>query len=240
VTNCVSGTAYLSLQGPRSRELLTTLAPDADLSTDALPYYRLIETSVAGIPTVVSRTGYSGELGHELYYPRDYASAMWDSVFEHGEPLGAKPAGLGALRTTRIEKKYPLFGLDVTPETTPLEASLGWAVDLDGDADFIGRDALRAQRDAGVARELVGIGMPDTAFLPAIGDAIAVDGGELLGAVTSAETGWFLGRNLALGYVTAGTPDDQEVTVTAADGSSATGVITRRAWYDPDRERIRA
>lgn len=240
LTNCVSGTAYLSVQGPSSRELLVALAPAADWSTPALPYYRFIETEVAGVPMLVSRTGYSGELGYELYYPRDYASHVWEAVFETGAAFEAKPAGLGALRTTRMEKKYPLFGLDVSEETTPLEASLAWAVDLDGETDFTGRDALRAQRDAGVKRRLVGIGFADTSFMPATGDAISA-GGEQVGSVTSAETGWFLRRNLAMGYVPVGLAEGEEVTVTAAaDGSSGTGIVFDHAFYDPDRERVRA
>jgi len=239
VTNTVSGTAYLSIQGPGSRELIASLAPATDLSTDALPYYRFIETEVAEIPTLVSRTGYSGELGYELYYPRDYASHMWDAVFEAGADLGAKPAGLGALRSTRMEKKYPLYGLDVSEETTPLEASLGWAVDLDGD-DFIGRDALCAQRDEGTTRTLVGVEFAGTAFLPAIGDSIAADGREV-GKVTSSDTGWFLGKNLAMGYVRSGIGSGSQVTVSAADGSgSAVGRVTYEAFYDPDRQRVRA
>jgi len=239
ITNCVSGTAYLSVQGPRSRELLAALAPNADLSTDALPYYRFVETQVAEIPTLLSRTGYSGELGYELYYPRDYASHMWDAVFETGTPMGAKPAGLGALRSTRMEKKYPLYGLDVSEETSPLEAALGWAVDLDG-APFVGRDALLKQRDCGVTRTLVGIGFDDTGFLPAAGDAISVDGHEV-GRVTSSDTGWFLGKNLAMGYVVPAASAGNEATVTSAtSAASASGLLTDKAFYDPDRERVRS
>ena len=139
-----------------------------------------------------------------------------------------------------MEKKYPLFGLDVSSETTPLEASLGWAVDLDADSGFIGRDALRAQRDAGLTRRLVGVEFADTSFMPAIGDAILL-GDREVGRVTSGETGWYLGKNLAMGYVAIDTPDGSEVTVAPGDGgSSATGVVSDRAFYDPDRERIRA
>ena len=234
ITDIVAGTAYLSVQGPRSRELLARLAPDADLGSAALPYFRFIETAVAEVPTLLSRTGYSGELGYELYYPRDYASHLWDAVFEAGAEFGAKPAGLGALRTTRMEKKYPLYGLDVGEETSPLEAGLGWAVDLDKDG-FIGRDALRAQRDQGVTRSLVGIGLADTSFLPVAGDPIATPDGASVGHVTSAETGWFLGRNLAMGYVDASVPAGTEVMVSAANG-----VVTTEAFYDPERARVRA
>ena len=189
---------------------------------------------MAEVPVFVSRTGYSGELGYELYYARDYASHLWDAVFEAGQEFGAKPAGLGALRTTRMEKKYPLYGLDVSEETSPLEASLGWAVDLDK-YDFIGRDALRKQADDGVTRVLVGIGFADTSFMPSTGDPITTPDGASVGRITSAETGWFLGRNLAMGYVDAEIPAGTDVTV-----GSATGVLTTEAFYDPERVRVRS
>ncbi len=240
VTNTVSGTAYLSVQGPSSRELLSSLAPDADLSAAALPYYRFIRTDVAEVPTLLSRTGYSGELGYELYYPRDYASHVWDRVLGAGADLGGKPAGLGALRSTRMEKKYPLYGLDVSEETTPLEASLGWAVDLDDGAAFIGREALAKQRDAGVSRRLAGVEFADTVFLPAPGDVIETDGHEV-GSVTSSDTGWFLGRNLAMGYVAPEVEAGAAVSVRAAASSaSASGVLKDEAFYDPGRERVRS
>lgn len=239
VTNIASGTAFLSIQGPRSREILGALT-DADLSTAALPYYRFTRGVVAEVPTVVCRTGYSGELGYELFYPRDYAEHMWDAAMAAGAPLGMVPAGLGALRSVRIEKKYPLYGLDLSETTTPLEAGLGWTVRWDK-GDFVGRDALLRQREEGVTRKLVGIGFEGLGFLPKPGDAIEVDG-RRVGTITSADTGWWLGRNLAMGYVEpaaalTGTP----VTVRAADSStSAAGTVSERAFYDPDRERVRA
>ena len=138
VTNGISGTAYLSVQGPRSRELLAPLT-DADLSSDAAPVLPVrVRPRWPTCRPCVSRTGYSGELGYELYYPRDYALHMWDTLCA----AGATPCGLGALRSTRMEKKYPLYGLDVSETTSPLEAGLAWAVDLDA-SSFVGRDALR-------------------------------------------------------------------------------------------------
>jgi aminomethyltransferase len=237
ITNCVSGTAYLSVQGPNSRDLISKLAPDVDLSTQALPYFCFMETQVAEVPTVLSRTGYSGELGYELYYPRDYASHMWDSVMAAGADLGAKPAGLGALRSTRMEKKYPLYGLDVSEETSPLEANLAWAVDLDKDG-YVGRDVLRRQRDEGVTRLLCGIEFPDLSFVPAAGDTVSVDGIEV-GTVTSSDRGYFLRKALAMGYLPPGTVGFEAI-VASADGSSATGVVTDRAFYDPDGARVRS
>lgn len=228
VTSCISGTAYVSVQGPGSRELLAPITR-ADLSTEALPYFRFVQTEVAHVPTLLSRTGYSGELGYELYYPRDFALHMWDTLMD----AGATPCGLGALRSVRMEKKYPLYGLDVSETTSPLEAGLGWAVDLD--ADFIGRDALRRQRDEGVARRLTGIAFPDLSFVPVAGDAVTGADAEPLGTLTSTDHGWFLGKALAMGYLPADLPAGSAVTVGSADGHT-----TDRAFYDPDGTRVRA
>jgi aminomethyltransferase len=238
VTSTISGTAYLSVQGPKSREILAGIT-EADLGSAALPYFRFVDTTVAEVPALVSRTGYSGELGYELYYPRDYAEHMWDAVLAAGDESGIEPCGLGALRSVRMEKKYPLYGLDVSEETSPLEAGLGWAVDLDTEG-FVGRDALVQQEETGVTRLLAGIEFPDDAFLPKIGDDVSVDG-RPVGAVTSADTGHFLERTLALAYL----PPEQvrargEVLVTSAEsGQSATGSVTDRPFYDPDGTRLR-
>ncbi len=240
VTNLGPGRAYLSVQGPRSREIVARLT-DADLSTAALPYYGFTAATVAEVPdTVVARTGYSGELGYELFYPGEYAEHMWDAVLAAGEDFGLVPCGLGALRSVRIEKRYPLYGLDLDQTTSPIEAGIGWTVRFDK-GEFNGRAALMRQRDAGVGRSLVLIEFPDLAFVPAPGDAITVDE-RPVGKVTSADRGYFLGRSLALGYIVpemavAGT----RATVTAAaDGAAATGTVSLTAPYDPERTRVRA
>ncbi len=235
VTNCISGTAYLSVQGPGSRELLAPLA-EADLSTDRLLYFKCVRTVVADVPTLVSRTGYSGELGYELYYPRDYALHMWDTLTN----AGATPCGLGALRSVRMEKKYPLYGLDVSETTSPLEAGLGWAVDLDG-SEHPGRDALLRQRDEGIARLLTGIEFPDLSFVPSAGDAVATAGGEPLGTLTSADRGWFLGKALAMGYLPSRPPAHRYPAPRGLGSrTQCEGLTSDRPFYDPDGTRVRA
>lgn len=238
VTNNVSGTAYLSLQGPKSRDILTTLT-DTDLSTSALPYYSLVQTMVAEVPTLISRTGYSGELGYELYYPRDYAEHMWDSLIAAGSDFGLKPAGLGALRSVRMEKKYPLFGLDLSENNTPLEGNLGWTVRLNK-GEFIGREALQRQKDEGVSRLLVGIELTGLDFLPAPGDTISLDGQEV-GRVTSGDRGFYLGKSLAMGYV--GRDHARSGTLvtirSAANGEDYAGTISTKAFWDPEMARAR-
>jgi aminomethyltransferase len=239
VTNCISGTAYLSVQGPTSRAILEKLA-DADLSTAMLPYYSLVQTTVAEVPTVLSRTGYSGELGYELYYPREYAEYMWDTLVRAGADHGLRPAGLAALVTTRMEKKYPLYGLDLSEENTPVEAGLGWTVRTTKQSNYIGREVIQRQKEEGPSRLLVGLELSDLSVVPARGDTIAVDGRDV-GQVTSAAKGLTLGRALAMGYVaSAFAHAGQQVTIrSTANGEDYPATIHTRAFYDPDRRRIR-
>ena len=243
VTNLGAGLAFLSVQGPASRDILRKLT-DADLSTAVLPYYSFSHATVAEVPRVmIARTGYSGELGFELFYPGEYAEHMWDAVMKAGTPLGLKPCGLGALRTVRMEKRYPLYGLDLDETTSPFEAELGWTVQL-SERDFVGREALARQRAQGVSRKLALIEFADLSAVPAIGDEIRLAGGNAtIGKVTSAEVGWYLRRALALGYIGAeqareGTKVD--VTLKAKGGASLSGVVRLKAPYDPERKRARS
>jgi aminomethyltransferase len=235
LTNSISGTGYLSVQGPGSRALLEPLAA-AELSNERLPYFRFLETVLAEVPMLVSRTGYSGELGYELYYPRDYASHVWDTMVA----AGGVPCGLGALRSVRIEKKYPLYGLDVNEDTSPLEAGLAWAVDLDAEGDFIGRDALRRQHEQGLRRRLAGIRFPDLSFVPAAGDAVLVNG-EQAGSITSSDRGYFLGSALGLAYLAPEVVDAEASVEIAQEGAVvAAGTVTGKPFYDPDGLRLRS
>jgi aminomethyltransferase len=203
-------------------------------------YYRFTRTIVAEVPAVLSRTGYSGELGYELFYPRDYSEHMWSAVLGAGSEFGIVPCGLGALRSVRMERKYPLYGLDLDESTSPLEANLAWTVAFEK-GPFVGRDALVRQREDGVTRLLVGIAFEGLEFVPEPGDEVTMDG-RRVGKVTSADRGHFLGRSLAMAYVA---PDvamsGTSVTVTSTKrGASALGVVHDRAFYDPEGSRARA
>ena len=237
VTNLGYKNAYLSIQGPQSRSLLGRLT-GADLSSAALPYFSFTEATVAGAPeALLSRTGYSGELGYELFFPVEYAEHVWDRVFEAGAALGVQACGLGALRTLRLEKKYLLYGLDADETTTPLEAGLGWTIKF-AKPHFTGKDALERQRSSGVSRRIVLIEFESLDFVPAIAASIVIDGTEI-GKVTSADRGHTVGKSLALGYVA--TPhaiQGQQVLVTGPE-RSRTGKIHLQAIYDPDGLRVR-
>ena len=196
VTRDVSDeTALLAVQGPRAREALRALV---SVDLDTVRYYRFAEGEVAGVPAIVSGTGYTGEDGFELYVPADAAVAVWKAVLAAGEPVGIRLAGLGARDSLRLEMGYALYGHELDDAHTPLEAGLSWITKLDKDA-FVGRDALVAQKASGVPRRLVGLTVTERGFPRAGYDILS--GGEPVGTVTSGTMSPSLGIGIAMGYV---------------------------------------
>lgn len=240
VTNLIAGTGYLSVQGPKSREVLAQLT-SADLAAEALPYYTFVMTEVAEVPMMLARTGYSGELGYELYYPFGYGEHVWDSVMAAGSDFGIKPAGMAALLTTRIEKRFPIMGLDIYPGHTPVEAGIGWTVRRTKKSDYIGREVLDRQKAEGTATRLVALVLPDLSFVPKKDDTVAVDGKDI-GKVSSADRGYTLGKAIALAWVDAAhATQDGEATVHSAEsGEDYPATIYTKAPYDPEASRPRS
>jgi aminomethyltransferase len=152
------------------------------------------------VPAIISRTGYTGEDGFELYIPAGHAERLWTALIDAGRPDGLQPIGLGARDTLRLEMKYALYGNDIDETTNPLEAGLGWVV-KPGKGDFIGREAIEALRARGVARKLVGFEMGDRA-VPRHGYRILA-GGTAVGMVTSGSFGPSVERSIGMGYVPA-------------------------------------
>jgi aminomethyltransferase len=237
IVNLGNRLAYLSVQGPNSRALLQRLT-EADLSAAALPYFRFLHATVAEVPgTLLSRTGYSGELGFELFFPSEYAEHLWDRVFEAGSDLGATACGLGALVSLRLEKRYPLYGLDLTEATTPIEAGLGWTVRKNDDS-FVGASMLRRQLAEGPARRLVQLVMPGDGPPIAPGAPVVKDGAEI-GRVTSAGLGHSVGRWIALAYVETRRAEEGAVlTVAPPDGPTVPAELRSKPLWDPERQRL--
>ncbi len=187
--------AQLALQGPKAAGILQCLTP-TDLST--IRNYHFSEGRVANIPCIVSRTGYTGEDGFELYCSPENAEVLWFALLEEGKAEGLRPAGLGARDSLRTEMKYALYGNDIDEEHTPLEAGLGWIVKLDK-GDFIGRAALERQKSEGVGRKLVGFELTE-AGVPRHGYLI-VSGAKKIGEVTSGTFGPSVKKPIGMGYV---------------------------------------
>jgi len=194
VFNVGRGWALLGVQGPRAVALVQRLA-DQDVA--ALRYYAFIEGKVAGVAGIISRTGYTGEDGLEIFCANLDAPRLWRTLLEEGGSDGIRPAGLGARDTLRLEAGLRLYGNDIDAATNPLEAGLDWTLSLD--KDFIGRDAILRAREHGLTRVLVGLRMLDRS-IPRHGYPVVNDR-ERVGVVTSGNVSFTLGYNIAMAYV---------------------------------------
>ncbi len=195
LANVSDQTGLIAVQGPVSRELAGKVL-HVDLSD--LAYYHLMEGKVNDREVMISRTGYTGELGFELYTDPDTTHRLWEDCLVAGEGLGAVPAGLGARDTLRLEMKYCLYGNDITAETNPIEAGLGWITKLDK-GPFIGSRAIARVKEEKPTRRLVAFWMEERA-IPRPGYIILQDGREV-GQVTSGTQSPTLRRGIGLGYV---------------------------------------
>ncbi len=188
-------TALLALQGPVAQAILAGLT-DSDL--ESLAYYHSTQAEVDGHPVLLSRTGYTGEDGFEIYLPNEGAVPLWRGLIEEGRRYGLIPAGLGARDSLRLEMGYALYGNDLDEEHTALESGLAWVTKLDR-PEFIAAEALRQRKEEGVSIRLVAFRMVDRAF-PRAGYEIANDG-EVVGQVTSGTLSPTLGTGIGMGYV---------------------------------------
>lgn len=187
--------AQLAIQGPKAFGIVQRLAKKP---LDGVSTYRFTTGEVAGVPCIIARTGYTGEDGFELYCAPGEAERLWWALLDEGQGDGLVPAGLGARDSLRTEMKYALYGNDIDDQHTPLEASLAWIVKLDK-ADFIGKQALLAQRSAGVPRRLVGFELLDPG-IPRPHYAI-LQNGQKVGEVTSGTMGPSIKKAVGIGYV---------------------------------------
>ena len=199
VTNESDATAEVALQGPLSEKILQPLC---DIKLCEMGYYYFRHGNVAGIPALVSRTGYTGEDGFEIYVPAQAAEKLWHAILKAGEPLGLIAAGLGARNTLRLECRMSLYGHEINDTTHALEAGLGWIVKLDKDADFIGKKALEFAKAQGLERKIVGFKTAEKRDIARDGMSV-VKNGERIGYVTSGGPCLTVGANIGLAYVPA-------------------------------------
>ncbi len=225
--NVSEETGLLALQGPRAEAILAGLVPGGgDLAS--IPYYGAAAREVAGCEALVSRTGYTGEDGFELYCASADAPALWGALMDEGRAHGLKPCGLGARDTLRTEMKYALYGNDIDESTNPLEAGLGWVVKYKA-GDFVGRDALLALRAEGVKRKLVGFEMVDRG-IPRGGATILADG-ERAGVVTSGTMSPSLGKAIGIGYVPVSHAGEGEALEIDIRGSARRAIVVKTPFY---------
>lgn len=200
LTNVSDDVALLAVQGPRAIGIVQALT---DEPLDDLKFYHFLQPSAGAFLTaeraIISRTGYTGEPGLELYVPASHAETVWRAVMDAGKDEGLQPAGLGARDTLRLEAGFCLYGNDLTEDTNPYEAGLGWLVKLDK-GDFVGQDALREIHESGPQRKLVAFVMNERG-IPRHDYPLLDEEGNEIGVVTSGSQSPVLERGIGMGYV---------------------------------------
>ena len=228
---------HLCLQGPLSREWLQSLT-DADLSRDAFPYYTFNEqVSISGIPVFMTRLGYTGELGYELWVPADRAPGLWDRLHEALAPKGMRVVGMTALDLLRIEGGFIIGGVEYNESVSPYECGLGWAVELDKSA-FQGKPALLGDKEAAPMR-LMSVTLESGG--EAATDAPVIREGKKIGYVTQAVTSPFLGgKTLGLAKIEKAHAKPGTQVSATIDGRAVAGRLGAQKTYDPERKRVRS
>ena len=218
-------TALLAVQGPKAADVLRGHVPEAALE---LGYYRFTTGTLFGVPATISRTGYTGEDGFELYFHPDHATTVWNGLMEAGRPHGLELIGLGARDTLRLEMGYMLYGNDIDLTTTPLEAGLGWTVKL-AKAEFHGREVLARQKAEGLKRRLVGFQL-EGRRVPRHGMPIMA-GGRAVGAVASGTHSPSLERPIGMGYVETALAANGSTLEIDAGSTALAARVTARPFY---------
>ena len=235
VDEVTSRFACLGIWGPNARAILQPLTA-TDLATEAFPYMRARQLAIGPVPCLALRVTYVGELGWELYCPVEYGLALWDTIWAGGRDHGLVAGGYRAIDSCRLEKGYRVWGTDITPEDTPWEAGLGFAVKLDKE-EFLGREALLARQEPN--RRLACLVLEDPRSVALGSEPVRVDG-RIVGRVTSGGYGYTVERSIAYAYVPAedsevGRPVEVEIF-----GTWVGGEVASEPLYDPDGSRVRA
>ncbi len=231
IADTTGARACFGLWGPRARDLLAPLTPQ-DLTAPAFPYLAMRETTVGDVPVRAMRVTFVGELGWELHCSTEYGAALWRTL----AGTGAQPCGYRAIESLRLEKGYRVWGADIGPDTTPVEAGLAFAVRPGG--GFVGHEAVDAARQAGAASQLCCLVLDDPRAVALGGEPVRV-ADRVLAEVTSGGYGYTVARSIAYAYLPAGTPAGARVDV-QVDGTWVPGTVVASPLYDPKGDRVRA
>jgi sarcosine oxidase, subunit alpha len=238
LTDLTQGLAAVNLAGPRAREILAGLT-DVDCSPESFKYLDAKQASVAGVPCLILRIGFVGEVGYEIHFAAAYGEHVWDALLEAGRAHGIKPFGLEPQRILRLQKMHILVGQDTDSESTPFGAAMPWIVKLDKDADFIGRWALEHYAEEEPATRLVGFTLGN-GYVPTEGSVIIDAVGAPAGQVTSARFSPVLDRVIGMAWVPSPLARDGATVAISDQGRTMQARIQTRPFYDPDGEVLRS
>ncbi|MBM3667946.1 MAG: aminomethyltransferase [Actinobacteria bacterium] len=236
LTDVSQGLSAFNLAGPKAREILSGLT-DLDCSNEGFAYLDGKRAHVAGVPTLMLRIGFVGELGYELHCPGSLAQELWDALMAAGEPHGITPFGLEPQRVLRLQKLHILVGQDTDAESNAFEAAMPWIVKLDKEEDFIGRWALENVQARGDENKLVGFTM-DNGAVPQEG-AVVVEDGRAAGLVTSSRFSPLLQRTIGMAWVPIDKAEDDTPITISDEGRKMGAKVHLAPFYDPDQERLR-
>ena len=226
-------TSLLAIQGAKS---LATMQKLTDVILSEIPYYNFVAGKVAGVDMIISKTGYTGEIGIEIYFTSDpvASSNVWDAIFQAGSEFGIEAIGLGARDTLRLEMGYCLYGNDIDQTTTPLEAGLGWITKLNKSTPCLAAESLRTQKENGVIRKLIGFIIEERGAIARHGHIITNIDGKKIGDVTSGNISPMTGKAIGLGYVpTALSQVGSEITIEIRQGKRVTAKIVKPPFVSP-------
>jgi glycine cleavage system T protein len=236
VEDVTSREACLGIWGPRAREILQPGAT-IDLGSESFPYMQARELAIGSVPCLGLRVTYVGELGWELYCPMEYGLRLWDTIWEAGRDHGLVAAGYRAIDSCRLEKGYRVWGADITPDDTPYEAGLGFAVKLDK-GDFVGRDALVGAKERGLERRLACLVLDEPRAVALGSEPVRIDG-RVAGRVTSGGYGYTVESSIAYAYVPAPEAEPGRPVEVEIFGAWVPGEVAHEPLYDPDGKRLR-
>jgi sarcosine oxidase subunit alpha len=228
----------VNLAGPRAREILTRLT-DMDCSQEAFGYLDSRQAPVAGVPSLLMRIGFVGELGYEIHFPAAYGEDVWNAILAAGEPEQIRPFGLEPQRILRLQKQHIIVGQDTDSESTPYGAGMPWAVKLDKDQAFIGKWALQHVADLPAETTLVGFTVAD-GQLPTEGAVVLDLRGEAAGQVTSARRSRQLLRVIGMAWVPSALATDGQSITIADNGAQLTASVVTEPFHDPAGELLRS
>jgi 4-methylaminobutanoate oxidase (formaldehyde-forming) len=229
-----SAHGVINLCGPLARKVLEK-ASENDVGNEAFPYMACRDIRIGWAPVMAARVTYVGELGWELHIPTEYMAYVYGVLREAGAEFGIADVGYKAISSLRMEKRYLYWGADITPDDTPLEAGLNFAVSMKK-GDFQGRDALLAQKERGLSRKLACFRLEDP--LPVYGGEAMAAHGRVVGMTTSGDFGHTVGASLVFGYLSGDDMGLKEIEVEAF-GRRSRATLVERCAYDPGGERIR-
>jgi sarcosine oxidase subunit alpha len=237
IADMTGALAAVNVAGPRARELMQLLT-DLDVSNEGVAYLDARQGPVAGVPCLVLRIGFVGELGYELHFASPYGEYVWDTILERGDDLGIRPFGLEPQRILRLEKMHILIGQDTDSESNALEANMPWIVKFDKD-DFVGKWALEHVRARGNREQLVGFEM-ENGRVPPEGGQVVVEERWPVGRITSARWSPELRKVIGMAWVPAELARDGAHFFVTIDGGFDKAFVRLSPFFDPDGERLRS